>query len=98
MPFKWDTGEKEPSFSIPDIDVTENDNDITLCNTYTTCPRYDEKELKEFQRIKACWDNMQDIQYDKRTGCFFKVEDNKKSFSTMERVPFAMKCMYQELV
>ena len=106
MGFKWDTNEKDSDISLPDIKNIETEKEGLVCNTFTTCPKYNEEELKEFQRIKACWDNVGDIQYDKETGCFFKIEDEQKIFFNYGTCPICnemyvsrigIKCVYKEL-
>jgi len=79
MSFKWGKEKEESSIPSPPDNKYEETNEIS-CNTFSTCPKYNEEELKEFQRIKACWDNVGDIKYDKETGCFYKLEDKIKIY------------------
>ena len=96
MTFKWNKEKEELSIpSPPDFNETDDNNKIS-CDTFSTCPKYNEEELKEFQRIKACWDNIGNIKYDKDSGCFYMIEECKNIFLIMEYVLNVMKYIFHE--
>ena len=90
MGFKWNSDKEtidfKTSYSPKESEQDPNKCSV-FCDNFSTCPKYNEKELKEFQRIKACWDNLNDLKYDKNIGCFYKIEDRMKIFFNLGICP-----------